>query len=217
MTDSIQDIENMYAYTPFGIIADEVQNAPQPFKFVGQHGVMTEDNGFYYMRARYYDPEVGRFISEDPIGFEGGINLYAYASNNPILLIDPFGLRETSTYPRFVSNFSVSIPNDRLSSRDYNFRFENTPVDSTYIGMEETRTVGQLLGISGGGGFEGLSGETGTPRSWNFGLGSHLGLQVNFNNGQFDGVSISVGVALGSPISVTVPQCNCGVWGALTQ
>jgi hypothetical protein len=45
------------------------------------------------MRARYYDPEVGRFISEDPIGFEGGdVNLCAYASNNPILLIDPLGL-----------------------------------------------------------------------------------------------------------------------------
>jgi len=55
---------------------------------------MTEPNGFYYMRARYYDPEVGRFISEDPIGFEGGINLYAYGSNNPLLLIDPLGLRE---------------------------------------------------------------------------------------------------------------------------
>src|SRR4030067_3248190 len=44
------------------------------------------------MRARYYDPEVGRFISEDPIGFDGGdVNLMAYASNNPILLIDPEG------------------------------------------------------------------------------------------------------------------------------
>jgi uncharacterized protein RhaS with RHS repeats len=48
------------------------------------------------MRARYYDPEVGRFISEDPIGFEGGdVNLMVYVGNNPILLIDPLGLRET--------------------------------------------------------------------------------------------------------------------------
>jgi RHS repeat-associated protein len=69
----------------------EVQ--PQPFKFVAQHGVMTESNGFYYMRARYYDPQVGRFISEDPIGFDGGdTNLMAYVGNNPILYIDPNGL-----------------------------------------------------------------------------------------------------------------------------
>ena len=59
---------------------------------------MTEPNGFYYMRARYYDPEVGRFISEDPIGFEGGdVNLMVYVGNNPILLMDPFGLRESSS------------------------------------------------------------------------------------------------------------------------
>lgn len=53
---------------------------------------MTEPNGFYYMRARYYDPNVGRFISEDPIGFEGGdVNLYAYVGNNPVSWIDPSG------------------------------------------------------------------------------------------------------------------------------
>jgi RHS repeat-associated protein len=92
MTDAGQNIVNMYAYTPFGVIAYEVEQIEQPFKFVGQYGVMTELNGLYYMRARYYDPEIGRFISEDPIGFAGGdVNLYAYVGNNPILIIDPNG------------------------------------------------------------------------------------------------------------------------------
>ncbi|MFZ5761513.1 MAG: RHS repeat-associated core domain-containing protein, partial [Thermodesulfobacteriota bacterium] len=51
-----------------------------------------EPNGFYYMRARYYDPEVRRFISEDPIGFNGGdLNLYAYVGNNPMMMVDPSG------------------------------------------------------------------------------------------------------------------------------
>ena len=54
---------------------------------------MYEPNGLYYTRARYYDPSVCRFISEDPSGFDGGdVNLYAYCKNNPINLIDPFGL-----------------------------------------------------------------------------------------------------------------------------
>jgi len=44
------------------------------------------------MRARYYDADTGRFISEDPIGFEGGINLYAYCNNNPVNFVDPLGL-----------------------------------------------------------------------------------------------------------------------------
>lgn len=65
MTDSTQAIVNKYSYDPFGnLSANSVENVPQPFKFVGQYGVMTEPNGFYYMSARYYDPEVGRFISE---------------------------------------------------------------------------------------------------------------------------------------------------------
>ena len=43
-------------------------------------------------RARYYNPTTGRFLSEDPIGFRGGINKYAYVGDDPIDLIDPFGL-----------------------------------------------------------------------------------------------------------------------------
>jgi RHS repeat-associated protein len=45
----------------------------------------------YYMRARYYDPQLGRFLSEDPIGISGGINLYAYAGNDPVNHYDPSG------------------------------------------------------------------------------------------------------------------------------
>jgi RHS repeat-associated protein len=47
---------------------------------------------FYYYRARWYDPAAKRFITEDPIGLDGGINLYAYVGNNPINKIDPMGL-----------------------------------------------------------------------------------------------------------------------------
>ena len=72
MTDQNQAVVNKYAYDPFGNIANQVEAVAQPFKFVGQFAVMTEPNGFYYMRARYYDPGVGRFISEDPSGFDGG-------------------------------------------------------------------------------------------------------------------------------------------------
>jgi uncharacterized protein RhaS with RHS repeats len=52
------------------------------------------------MKARYYDSEVGRFISEDPLGFEGGdLNLYVYAANNPIMFMDPKGLCKVPESP----------------------------------------------------------------------------------------------------------------------
>ncbi len=51
-----------------------------------------QESKLYYMRARYYDPELGRFISEDPIGIAGGLNLYKYAGNDPVNGRDPSGL-----------------------------------------------------------------------------------------------------------------------------
>lgn len=93
ITDQSQTIVNKYAYDPFGNILDKTETVSQPFKFVGQYGVFTESNGIHKMGARYYDSNVGRFISEDPIGFAGGtVNLYEYVGNNPVNSIDPEGL-----------------------------------------------------------------------------------------------------------------------------
>lgn len=92
LTDMSGSVVNSYAYDPFGVPARN-ETVPQPFMFVGQYGVMFEPEDIYYMRARYYDPNVGRFISEDPLGFGGGdVNLFAYVTNNPVSRIDPFGL-----------------------------------------------------------------------------------------------------------------------------
>jgi RHS repeat-associated protein len=93
ITDMNQDTVNSYAYDPFGALLGQQETVPQPFKYVGQYGVMAEPSGLYYMRARYYDPAVGRFVSEDPLGFGGGdVNLFGYAQNDPVNVIDPLGL-----------------------------------------------------------------------------------------------------------------------------
>ncbi|RJP74812.1 MAG: RHS repeat-associated core domain-containing protein [Desulfobacteraceae bacterium] len=55
------------------------------------------ETGLHYNYYRYYDPSVGRYLTPDPIGLAGGINLYAYALNNPTNLIDFYGLDVTAS------------------------------------------------------------------------------------------------------------------------
>ena len=69
------------------------ENELQPFKFQGQS--LDVETGLHYNRFRYYDSDVGMFISRDPIGLMGGFNVFAYAPN-PVGWIDPWGLSKYS-------------------------------------------------------------------------------------------------------------------------
>jgi RHS repeat-associated protein len=104
ITDSSGNIMNKYAYDAYGKVVSQVEDplVPNPFKYVGKYGVMDDGNGLLYMRARYYDPEAGRFINKDPI--EGDLNLYTYVGNNPINHRDPTGLWSECDNA-FMSNF----------------------------------------------------------------------------------------------------------------
>ena len=66
------------------------------FLYNGQYGVITDENGLYYMRSRYYNPEIKRFINQDiltgSIGNSASLNRYSYVEGNPVSYTDPFGL-----------------------------------------------------------------------------------------------------------------------------
>ncbi|EMH4031912.1 RhsD protein [Klebsiella oxytoca] len=66
----------------------------QPLRYAGQY--QDDESGLHYNLFRYYEPEVGRFTTQDPIGLRGGLNLYQYAPN-PLMWVDPFGLMSCST------------------------------------------------------------------------------------------------------------------------
>ncbi len=90
--DAAGNALNSYHYLPFGETLAATESVPNPFTYVGATGVLTDDNGLLHMRHRFYDPEIGAFISQDPLRLPAD-HLYAYVSNNPISLIDPEGLR----------------------------------------------------------------------------------------------------------------------------
>ena len=91
LTDSTGTVMRSYLYDSFGGIASEAGTLANPYVFTGRE--RDAESGFYFYRARYYDPAIGRFLAEDPLGLGAGeFNIYRYVANNPILLSDPSGL-----------------------------------------------------------------------------------------------------------------------------
>ena len=89
-TDEDQQPINWYSYSPYGEVATIGNDEQNPVQYTGRE---NDGAGLYYYRARYYDPVLKRFISEDPIGLGGGINHFAYVEGNPLSMIDPYGLQ----------------------------------------------------------------------------------------------------------------------------
>ena len=87
LTDASGNIISSLAYDSFGNVTSG--SAATRYAYTGRE--IDLDTGLMYYRARVYDAHQGRFVSEDPIGFRGGINLYAYVRNNSLNRIDPKG------------------------------------------------------------------------------------------------------------------------------
>jgi RHS repeat-associated protein len=88
MTDDNAQITHKYNYDPYGKITNEVEADFNSFRYVGAYGVRFLKSDLVYMRERYYDPTLMRFLTQDPVWHR---NLYNYAGNEPMNRVDPSG------------------------------------------------------------------------------------------------------------------------------
>ena len=91
LTNSAGSVIVSYMYDGFGNLVASTGSSANPYGFTGQQQ-FGEADSLVFLRARYYKPSTGRFISRDPTGYEDGINLYEYAMDNPVNKTDPTGL-----------------------------------------------------------------------------------------------------------------------------
>jgi RHS repeat-associated protein len=89
LLDSSQSVAATYTYDAFGNLMSQAGSLFQPFKFSTKY--YDEGTGLSYFGYRFYLPVLGRWMTRDPIGYEGGLNLYGFVGNNPTNYLDPFG------------------------------------------------------------------------------------------------------------------------------
>ena len=96
MTGASGTMNTTYWYSPYGLTTIAGVASGNSTQYAGRENDQTS---LYYCRARYYSPEIGRFISQDPSGLAAGLNLYEYAGDDPVNFDDPLGLNSRPSGP----------------------------------------------------------------------------------------------------------------------
>jgi RHS repeat-associated protein len=183
LTDENGIVKTVYSYDPFGNTTVTGEPIDQPFQYTGRE---NDGTGLYYYRARYYSPEMQRFISKDPVGLAGGINYYAYVGNNPVNWIDPLGLY---TFADFVTNVTtgtdlvytmVTIPGGGTALTAALVGIYADAVGFNSVGFPQP--VSDALGLGSGivgAGAAYVGGSYGSVIISSFGLGYTVGTMIN--------------------------------------
>ncbi|MEA4855005.1 RHS repeat-associated core domain-containing protein [Solidesulfovibrio sp.] len=173
-------------------------------RFPGQY--YDRETELHYNYFRDYNPKTGRYVQADPIGLDGGVNLYMYALGNSVSWSDPVGLWTVS------GNAGFHVPTGPWPvsagvSRDF-----------ASLNRTSEAVAGTFLDIGFSVGVADISGEGNQAGpSINFGIGKYAGVQITLRNDfdpnriwlnplkYLDGVSVGLGLGVGFPLNLTVP------------
>ncbi len=173
MTDSTQAVVNRYAYDSFGAIkkSETVRNA---YTFTGRE--FDSETGLLFLRARYYDPEAGRFVGKDPIGFGGGdVNVYAYVGNGPTVWVDPFGLDWTDWQRNIIGTLEGTTSQSAKLNTKTSYGFDTN--NDIFVALPDENLKGKKVEIEVNG--VTLVVDVGDVGPWN---GGHSRKGTDFND-----------------------------------
>jgi RHS repeat-associated protein len=174
MTDGTGAIVWAADYLPFGDVSVAVGTVENNLRFAGQY--FDTESGLHYNYHRYYVPAIGRYLTPDPIGLEGGINLYSYVHNNPVNLIDSFGLSPAGWLVRLTNNAYKTVKKAskkeavQARKKGENVKAKN---EQTARAIEKAARNGDTRGIRKHKGHELDDGSTGMPHYQTDGVPGH--------------------------------------------
>ncbi len=117
VTGRSRETENIYQYDAFGNLLEKREDISNRILYTGQQ--YDQETGQYYLRARYYNPVVGRFLQEDTYRGDG-LNLYAYCANNPVVYYDPSGHVKNNCPPGAAANVKETQGNQAVNGGNNN-------------------------------------------------------------------------------------------------
>jgi len=151
--------------------------------------------GLYYYRNRFYYPQIGRFMTQDPIGITGGTNLYAYVGNSPVNWIDPLGLMFGEAGP--ILGLTLGI-------------FEGT-IDTGYVDLNIAAPVAPGIVVTGGVMYHA---DSGFHYYGGGGIGTGLGVALTGGMAQKPSpglnIGIQAGVVEGTQFGYALGKCGKG-------
>ena len=128
-TSKNNSITDSYDYTAFGVQINSAETS-NPFRYCGEY--YDEELDSVYLRNRYYQPTIGRFITEDPV--KDGLNWYNYCAGNPVMMIDPSGLIKVLLRNAIENNGGTVEWDNETQTATVTMNINNKDITKTYSG-----------------------------------------------------------------------------------